>query len=666
MEPVSRTNHLAEEASPYLRQHMHNPVEWYPWGEEALGRAREEHKPIFLSIGYAACHWCHVMEQESFENEEVAGFLAAHFISIKVDREERPDLDALYMDAVMALTRSGGWPLNVFLTPSLKPFYGGTYFPPGPQMGRPGFLDLLRELARLWQEDPGRIVDASEELIRHLRRRNDHGRDIEARELVRSAQEALMARADKLNGGLGSRPKFPEPVALRFLLHAGGESAAHALATLRKMAAGGIFDHLAGGFHRYSVDALWLVPHFEKMLYDNALLAELYLDAYQESGETAFASIAERTLDFLLLSLRSPEGGFYATLDADSEGEEGAYYLWTRDEILRVLGEEEGERVCERYNVRPQGNFVSPEAFHQGRNILHHGELEGDVPEDSLQRLLEHRSGRVAPAVDTKIITGWNGLVLSALARAASLLGEARFLEAATQTAAYLHEHHVEGGRVVRSICEGVRGPQGVLEDYIFLARGLFDLYEATFAPSHMEAARDLMEAALERFADEDAGGLLFTAAQDIVVPVKRFEDGAVPSANGMAMTLLHQLQAIFGGRFGARAREIEREAVRAASAFPGACPGVALAVGPAHVDELRTVVITGNPDLPETRALVEAARRARKSADVVVTPRGWGQPLLLFRGKGVEPAVHICQEGTCSFPLTDPDAVRSVLQKEV
>jgi uncharacterized protein YyaL (SSP411 family) len=560
------TNRLSREKSPYLLQHAHNPVDWYPWGEEALARARDEDKPIFLSVGYSACHWCHVMERESFENEHIAHLLNHHFISIKVDREERPDVDEIYMTAVQMMTQRGGWPMSVFLTPDGRPFYGGTYFPPDSRQGRIGFGSLVSQLADAWKGRREEVEEAANSILENLekaaRQRPMAGSSgsVNPTELLHNAVAQLAERFDEENGGFGGAPKFPPHHSLRLLCDAarqGNEDAPRLLiTTLDRMALGGIYDHIGGGFHRYATDAVWLLPHFEKMLYDNALLARVYADAYDLTGRTAYARIVRETCDWVLRDLRDAGGAFHAALDADSEGEEGKYYVWRYDDVLELLGKEQWEAFTNRYQMLPDGNFHD-EATGQatGTNIpyLSLGAQSGVVLPDELgadtlaarETLLSHRYQRIPPGKDDKVITAWNGLMIGAFALAGQALNEPRYIEAAREAAEFcLNSLRTPEGMLLRRYAGGEAAQPAFLDDHAYLADGLLDLYEATGDTRWIDEARSLTETLLERFWDHEDQGFFYTGdgQESLITRTKDLFDGALPSANGVATRVLVRL----------------------------------------------------------------------------------------------------------------------------
>ncbi len=557
------TNRLAKEKSPYLLQHAHNPVDWYPWGAEALEKARTEDKPIFLSVGYSACHWCHVMERESFENESVAALLNEHFIAVKVDREERPDIDDIYMTAVQMMTGHGGWPMSVFMTPDGRPFFGGTYFPPENRGGRIGFSSLLTQLSEAYRNRRSEIEEVGDNIaqqIRPLARPKPPTAEeaLDANALLRLAVDELAERFDARRGGLGAAPKFPPHHALRLLCHAveEGETEAKRLLTitLEKMALGGIYDHIGGGFHRYSTDADWLLPHFEKMLYDNAMLARIYADAYRITHRPAFARIARETCEWALRDLQDAGGGFYSALDADSEGEEGKFYVWTPEEIDAVLGEQGAPRFASRYHIIPGGNFHDEATGKaSGTNIPYLGigasgaELPDDLPLDAIQsreKLLLARSERVWPGLDDKILTSWNGLMIGALAFCGKTLEEPRFIDAARNAATFLLQEMRTPDGLYHRYAKGEAGIEGFLEDYAYLADGLIDLADATDEAHWRSAARELMEILLTDFWDPEDGGFFFTSnhQEKLIARGKEMFDGAMPSPNGVAVRSLVRL----------------------------------------------------------------------------------------------------------------------------
>ena len=554
------TNRLSNETSPYLLQHAHNPVDWYSWGEEALARAKREDKPILLSIGYSACHWCHVMERESFENEGIAAIMNQHFVNIKVDREERPDLDEIYMNAVQIMTRQGGWPMTMFLTPELQPFYGGTYFPPDDRYGRPGFANVLQAVAAAYRDRRGDVSKQADEIVEHLTQMSsvsDHGHDLTT-DLLDGAFRHYRSTFDSQYGGFGNAPKFPPSMGLPFLLRywlrtENPNALEMAELTLEKMARGGMYDQLGGGFHRYSTDAVWLVPHFEKMLYDNAQLVVAYLEAYQATKKPLYCEVAKETLDYVLREMYDAEkGGFYSAQDADSEGVEGKFFVWSLDEVDRILGREDAEIFCEYYDITESGNF-------EGENILHvqtpldifakklrrdEGELEAILLEEK-QKLFEVREGRIKPGLDDKILTSWNGIMIRGMAVGYQLLNDQRYLEAAEKSADFiLSELSQANGLLLRTYRAGKSHLNAYLEDYSYLSAGLVALYEASFNPRWLQEAERLTEIMIEQFWDDSSSGFFFTgkAHESLIVQSKSAYDSATPSGTAMAVHSLLRL----------------------------------------------------------------------------------------------------------------------------
>lgn len=565
-QPPAGTNRLAGETSPYLLQHAHQPVDWFPWGPEALRRALEEDRPILLSVGYAACHWCHVMAHESFDHPDTAAFMNRHFVNIKVDREERPDLDSIYMDAVVALAGQGGWPMNVFLTPDGRPFYGGTYFPPEPRYGTPSFRQILEAVADAWERRPDDLLEGAERLVRLLNRKPEGAAGVLS---LPAAAARLAEQFDEARGGFGGAPKFPPALALEFLLRhhertADPAALKMARTTLDAMACGGLYDQVGGGFARYATDAEWLVPHFEKMLYDNALLARVYLHAWRITGEPLYRRVTEETLDFLLRELRRPEGGFACSLDADSEGEEGRYYVWTADEIRQALGAE-AEDAMRYFGATEGGNW-------EGRTILH-------VPDGAAapaglagwkQRLLQVRERRPRPGRDDKVLAGWNGLAVASFAEAGLALARPDYTEAARRAADFVRASlRGEDGRLRRSWRAGrAAAHPGLLEDHAFMADGLLALHESTGEPSWLDWARELAEIILARYRDP-AGPGFYDVADDHEPLFKRprqTQDHPIPSGGAMASHTLLKLAGLTG-------ETLFRQAAEAAVAAMGSLP---------------------------------------------------------------------------------------------
>jgi uncharacterized protein YyaL (SSP411 family) len=683
-EHASFTNRLSHESSPYLRQHMHNPVDWYPWGPEALARARELDRPIFLSIGYAACHWCHVMEHESFENEAIARLLNESFVSIKVDREERPDLDQIYMAAVQALTGQGGWPMSVFLTPDLRPFTGGTYFPPDDRYGRPGFARVLRTVAEWWRTRRSDLDHAAAELTEALQ---GLGRlappEGELRpDLLRNAVGHLARAFDSRHGGFGTAPKFPHPMDLRLLLrasaHFGNEDALRmARLTLDHMAMGGIYDHLGGGFARYSTDERWLVPHFEKMLYDNALLTPAYLEAFQLTGEPFYREVAEETVAWVLREMTSPEGPFYSTLDADSEGEEGKYYVWTAAEIDSVLGAD-APLFAEVFGIDTDGNWE------HGNNILHrvktfaqYARLNNlDEPElrrridASRKKLFEVRNRRVRPGLDDKTLTSWNGLMIGALAFAAGVLDRPELAAAAGKAADFiLTRMRTANGRLLHTWRQGSEPKlNGYLEDYAYLIDGLVSLYEATFEPSWIEAAGDLSRILIEQFWD-DADGGFFTTGRDheqLIARTKDTHDNATPSGNAVAVLALLRLAKLTGrAEYREHAEKTLQRFAGMLSSHPTAVAQMLLALD-FWLGPVEEVAIVGDPAAEDTRRVLRAAWSRFQPRRVLALKPGSGDtarveatiPLLANKKYAEAVTTYVCRNFNCQAPRIGADAM--------
>jgi len=527
-----RTNRLIDSTNPYLLQHAHNPVDWYPWGEEALNKAEAEDKPIFLSIGYAACHWCHVMEGESFEDEEIAGILNEHFVAIKVDREERPDLDEIYMSATILYNKGqGGWPMSVFLTPKQKPFFAGTYFPPESRMNMPGFKDILLTITRIWEEDREKITESADVLSEAVKKLNTltQPTGTVSREMVSKVANRMAEVFDRKKGGLlsGHTNKFPPSMTMSLMLKEYHRTAQQdrpndylleiTLLTLDHMANGGIYDHLGGGIARYSTDPDWLVPHFEKMLYDQALVSGIYIEAYQFTRNKRYANVARDIFDYVISDLRSPEGGFYSSRDADSEGVEGKYYVWSKAEVMSVLGEHAGDIFCSYYNVTEQGNFEGHNILNIQRDLqtvarLHQvepGEAKA-ILADARTKLLKTRSKRVPPGLDDKVLTSWNGLMIASLARGGRILEEMNYIKAGARAADFILNEMSRDGRLLRSYRKGKAHTNGYLVDYSFLIEGLLALYQATFQPRWLMEAIRLNEDMIDYFWDETGGGFFF------------------------------------------------------------------------------------------------------------------------------------------------------------
>jgi uncharacterized protein YyaL (SSP411 family) len=652
-------NRLAQETSPYLLEHANNPVDWFPWGEEALTRARTEHKPILLSIGYSACHWCHVMARESFEDPDTAALMNRDFVSIKVDREERPDLDQVYMRAVQGMTGSGGWPMTVFLLPDGTPFFAGTYFPPTDRFGMASFKRVLAAVADAFTKRPTDVEETAAQVRDFLNRPSvPLARGEITPALLDEAAAGLERDADPVHGGFGGAPKFPQPmlaeVLLRHHVRTGQPAAlATALHTLRAMAAGGMNDQLGGGFHRYSVDDRWLVPHFEKMLYDNALLARAYLDAWQLTHDPAFARVVEATLGFVLREMTSPDGGFYSSLDADSEGEEGRFYLWTPPELEAVLGITNARALASAFDVTAAGNF-------EGRNILHPvapGALE--ILDAVRDRLLAARALRVRPHRDEKVIAGWNGLMLRAFADAGRVLDQPDLTMAAQANAHFLLSRMRQGGRMRRSYKDGRAPLPGYLEDQAAVADGLLALYEATFDPRWLDEIRGLVSEMLAAFWDETQGAF-FDTAQDqerLVTRPQDVTDNAIPSGTSLAVDVLLRAGMLLGEPSWIERARVTLERLAPTAAKAPLAFGRLLVALDFHLGRLVELAVIGQPADPDTGRFLDVLRqRFLPNRLVAVAPGGGAIPLLADRraldGKAT---AYLCEGFVCQAPTADP-----------
>jgi uncharacterized protein len=683
--PARKPNRLIDEQSPYLRQHAHNPVDWYPWGAEALGRARTENKPILLSIGYSACHWCHVMERESFENEAIAQVMNENFVSIKVDREERPDLDQIYMDAVQLLTGRGGWPLTMFLLPDGRPFYGGTYFPPVDRHGLPGFPRLLAAIADAYHKQPGDVQQNVERLtsamgsVASIRASGD--------ELPSStplnAARALGKHYDSVHGGIGGAPKFPNTFVFSLFLRMYDADSDINFAdmvrdTLTKMAKGGVYDQIGGGFHRYSVDERWLVPHFEKMLYDNALLARLYLDAGRALNEPEFLRVAREILEYVLREMTSPEGGFYSSQDADSEGEEGKFFLWTPAEAQAAIGDDGLAKIAARYfDISEEGNF-------EGRNILNRTIDQADTakmfakPAEDIARAIETvktrlfaaREKRIKPGRDEKILAAWNAMMIAAFAEGYRALGDPRYLAAAERAVSFTMTTLWDGRALRRSYKDGVARFNAYLEDYALMTDAMIDTYEASLDPRHLEFARALADVILDRFLDRENGGFFFTSDdhEELITRSKAAFDGSTPSGNSAAVMALLRLHAYTGDE------RYAKEAARTINLFAELIEKQPF--GFAHMLEATDlyfrgpteIVLVGERSSSDFRAWIERAgllyvpNRALFAADA---QGGGGMVPEQVRGKSQvngQLTAYVCRDRTCSPPMTTFEAVIAAL----
>jgi hypothetical protein len=657
-------NRLAEATSPYLLQHADNPVDWLEWGPEAFDRARREDLPVLLSVGYAACHWCHVMERESFEDEEIARLMNERFVCVKVDREERPDVDAIYMDAVQAMSGHGGWPMTVFLTPDGRPFFAGTYFPPEDRHGMPGFPRVLEAVSEAWRDRREELLQQGQRVIEAIGRTPGSSTEPLTAEVLDEALAGLRTAFDPEWGGFGGAPKFPQPIALEFLLrcHRRGRDGPLDMVTrtLDRMAAGGIHDHVGGGFHRYAVDRTWLVPHFEKMLTDNAQLARLYLHAWQVTGEGRYREVASGTLDYLLREMRHPEGGFFSSQDADAEGEEGRFSVWSWDELVSVVGEE----VAGALGAGPEGNW-------EGRNVLWRPSEEADVPEEALRRLLEVRDHRVHPATDDKVLAGWNGLAISALAEAGRVLGASHDVEAAVAAADFvLSALRRDDGRLLRAWRDGRTSGPAYLDDHALMAAACLDLYETTFEVRWFEEARGLADTIIEQFGDE-AGGFYQTGrdTEQLVIRPKDLFDTAIPSGSSAAADVLLRLAFLTGEASYERAAVSSLRLVRDMMARAPTGLGHALGVLDRYVGPSLEVAIAGEPGDPATGRLVDEVW-SRYLPNVVLAAASPGDaeaakaiPLLQGRDPvdGL-PAAYVCERFACRRPVTEPGELAGLL----
>jgi len=679
-----RSNRLIRETSPYLLQHAYNPVDWYPWGEEAFARAKQENKPLLLSIGYSACHWCHVMAHESFENDAIARLMNDNFVNIKVDREERPDLDQIYMNAVQMMTHHGGWPMTVFLTPDGVPFYGGTYFPPEDRYNMPGFPKVLFSVAEAYRERPADIARTTESLLEELRRVSVAGpaETLLAPDLLEAAYHGIVRNYDSLDGGFGAAPKFPPAMTLEFLLrtyHRSGAKEALEIGvhTCRKMANGGIYDQLGGGFHRYSTDAKWLVPHFEKMLYDNALLSRLYLHLYQVTREEWARTIAEGTLDYVLREMTDATGGFYSSQDADSEGHEGKFFVWTVEEVNRVLGREDAALFNSYYDITPGGNFEGQNILNVKHSLDQVAAREKVSPQylhDLIKRgtrlLFLEREKRVKPHRDEKILTAWNGLMLTSFSEAAVTLGREDYLAPARLNADFLLTNLRSDGLLLRSWKNGEAKFNAYLEDYAFLIDGLLTLYEATGELRWFEEALSLTNKMNEEFWDEDAGGFFFTGRshENLIVRPKDYFDNATPSGNSVAADILLRVNRLTDNEaYKDRALTILRQMSDMARRYPSGF-GRALCALDFHLSNAKEIALIHGRDA-DPRTLVDqiwmhylpnkvvamAAADDTKASELI--------PLLrdrkLLNGKAT---AYVCENRVCQAPVTDGEALKAQL----
>ena len=680
-------NRLSGETSPYLLQHAHNPVDWYPWGEDAFARARAEDKPILLSIGYSACHWCHVMETESFEDEAIAALMNENFVSIKVDREERPDLDEIYMNAVQMLTKRGGWPMTVFLTPEGKPFFGGTYYPPEDRHGMPGFPRVLKAVVEAYRTKPQDVARNVDQIVGALDRMSVLRETAQAMDLgvVTRGAEGLAPAYDATHGGFGRAPKFPNAGVYNLFLRSyrlsGNQRHLEMVTeTLRKIAQGGMYDQLGGGFHRYSVDDKWLVPHFEKMLYDNGQLAQVYAEAYRITGDPFFKRIVRETLEYVLREMSQPEGGFYSAQDADSEGDEGKFFVWTPEEVLGVLGKERTDIFCRVYDVTDLGNF-------EGRNILHPildteqaAKYFGKEPEEveailaeSRARLFVEREKRVKPFRDEKVIVSWNGLMLSGVAAAYAVTGDARIREAGTRTVDFIFTRMFDNGLLLHTFKDGQAKLLGYLDDYSFLIAGMLDLFEATSEARLLDRSAALARTMVEEFWDEENGGFFYTGKshEQLISRTKPGFDSSIPSGNSVAALALLRLHHYTG-----QPDLLERAEKTLRLHYDGMARepfGLATMLGALdfHLSKPHEIVMVAEKDDPDARRLVQQVQDSylpNKTLQWVSPDARLEEVSPLLAGKsqvGGKPTVYVCRNFTCSLPVTDWEGLKPLLEED-
>jgi uncharacterized protein YyaL (SSP411 family) len=679
---AKHTNRLAKEKSPYLLQHAHNPVNWFAWSDDAFEKARREGKPILLSIGYSTCHWCHVMERESFEDEKIGAFLNEHFVSIKVDREERPDVDKIYMTFVQSTTGSGGWPLNVFLTPELKPFFGGAYFPPDARYGRPSFLQLLQQILMLWQERKSEIAASADEIHARLEDAmadSAGSNPLLTADVLRNAAEFFKKMHDAQHGGFGNAPKFPQPGIPSLMMRCAkrfndDEAARMVLHTCAAMAAGGIHDQLGGGFARYSVDAEWLVPHFEKMLYDNAQLVNLYLDAFLVSGDVRHADTARDILDYVLRDMTHSGGGFFSAEDADSEGHEGKFYCWTKDELSKLLTVDEFNVIAKHFGITKEGNFVDhshpqPLAGQNVLSIVEEGIADADKPlfASAKKKMGDIRAKRIRPHLDDKILASWNGLMLGAFARASAVLGDEKYRAAAEKNLSFIQEKLWEEKTktLFHRWRDGERDNVQLLEAYAFLLSGAIDLYEATLEPKCLDFAIELAEAMLAKFFDAENGGFWQSAAdsKDLILRVKDDYDGAEPSGNSVATLSLLKLGAITGRKKITEAAEKTlRLFAQRLQKFPQAMPFMLHALD-FSLQEPKRVVIAGDSNSAEAKALLRAAHSIYQPDKIVLGNAGAVEEFAKTLPAKNGAVIYLCTGDACQPPTSNATKVKDLLK---
>jgi len=681
------TNRLIKETSPYLLQHAHNPVDWYPWGSEAFERAKKEDKPVFLSIGYSTCHWCHVMEYESFENERIAEIMNEHFVSIKVDREQRPDVDGIYMNAVQMMTGSGGWPLSVFLTPDGKPFYGGTYFPPRDAYGRPSFERVLLSIADAWKNRRQELVNSAGEISEVLANlTGPTEKEKLSAEMLKAASDYFQNVFDAANGGFGIAPKFPQPTNLSMLLsywQRTGDTQALQMVekTLDAMAKGGIYDHIGGGFHRYATDARWLVPHFEKMLYDQALISEVYLQAYQVTKNQKYATITREIFDYVLRDMTDAEGGFYSAEDADSDGKEGAFYVWDPKQIEPILDKDETEIFIAYYGVTEEGNFeegktilnITTSIEQLGEKFKKDRTTIASILTAARTKIFDERSKRIRPHRDDKVITAWNGLMISSLAYGGAVFQEDKYVNAAERAACFILNTLHKRGRLMRYYRDGRIVEPAFLDDYAFMIMALLDLYEATFDAKWLIEAKELSEEMIEFFADNEQGGFFLTGkdAEKLIARNKPGSDGAIPSGNSIAARALLKLGRLTMNQHfteqGGRAIELFSQQLKQSPAYSSAMlTALSFWIGPTQ-----EIVIAGNADAPETKQMLKVVYdRFLPNAVVLFHDHGEAgsaiKKIVPFIKSQIsiddKATAYVCENYVCKKPINEIDDLDKML----
>ena len=699
-------NRLIREKSPYLLQHAHNPVDWYPWGEEAFLKARAEDKPIFLSVGYSTCYWCHVMEREVFENETIAKLINEHLVCIKVDREERPDVDRIYMNAIQVMTDQGGWPMSVFLTPDLKPFFGATYIPPTPRYGRPGFPEIVKRIDYLWKNERYKILESSSRIVDYLKANAAPlKKRVLSESVLETAYQYLVKNFDPAHGGFGGAPKFPRPVTYNFLLRyfkrTGNKQALQmTLSTLRAMADGGMYDQLGGGFHRYSVDGQWRVPHFEKMLYDQAQLAVSYLEAFQITKDGGYADIARETLDYVAQKLTHNEGGFYTAEDAESvpdaskpqEKEEGAFYTWTKEEISAILGHTDAEIFYFHFGVEELGNALhDPMNVFYGKNILYRARTVKEtadtfsltpdnitsIIDSSMRKLVQEREKRFHPHLDDKIITAWNGLMISAFSKGYAVIRHEEYLKSAVNAVRFIMNHLYDSltGKLFRRYRDGEAGHAGGLQDYAFLIQGLLDLYEASFDVSYIEHANNLMHKQIDLFRDSTGGGFYDTTDEDssLILRSKEFYDSAEPTGNSISALNLLRLSYFTNN---SEWRDMAVKTIEALGVHIADNPGAMVQLLVAYQWSLgvpQEIIIAGNRGTADTQGFIDEVQSRFLPHKVVIFTDGSEIQKRLahflpiinnMNPSGGKVTAYICENFSCQLPITDIEILRQTLAK--